>query len=115
MAIQPASVDKSSGNYDAISWGPLSPGDTGDPVNAGSYSAICVTLKRVSAPSGDLSLEGSTDGGVSWVVIATSNPAYRVIDNPPELIRPRAGANLTEGGTAIVTITGKFAYLSGRC
>ena len=118
MATIAATVDRSFGNFDRISWDTITAGDTGEAIVAGQYSALCVRLVRVGATVGGSLVDGSTDGGLTWFNILSdggSASVYRVIENPPELVRVRLADNTTSGATLTATATGKFSYLSGRC
>ncbi len=118
MPIKSVSVDKSLGNFDRVYWDALDPGDEGEPLAAGGYSALCIHLRKSGTPTGSVVVDGSVDGGANWFPLATdggANSVYRVVDNPPELVRARATSNMADGSSAYVNVTAKFGHLAGRC
>lgn len=118
LASLPVTIDKTR-NFDRCIWPEFTPGDEGEHVVSGQYSAVCVYCEKLSGTNGNgvLYLEGSTDGGVTWFQLSANSTAtvYRVVENPPELIRPRLSDSAVAGTTWRVSATGKFSYLSGRC
>lgn len=93
-------------------WGPLANGDTGAPENLFGFTTLTVQVKGTFGVAGSVSIEGSNDGGTTWVTIFDNRGAgaaltftaagLRSVNDRPVLIRPNVTAG--DGTTALTVI-----------
>lgn len=92
-------------------WGPMANGDVGLPENLFAYSNLTVQVKGTFGVGGSVSIEGSNDGGTTWVTLFDNRGAgaaltftaagLRSVNDRPLQMRP----NVTAGdGTTALTI-----------
>ena len=99
-----------SGGVSRMSWTPLANGDTGKPVYVGNLIDKTVTITGTFGAGGTILIEGSSDGGTTWVTMPNKNgatmsytaAAIDLTDRSPTLIRPRVSAG--DGTTALTVV-----------
>lgn len=97
-----------------ITWAGLANADTGNPVDMRDHQDRCVQITGTFGSGGSVSIEGSNDAGVTWVILTDplgnvltfTGAGMKQITELPGLIRPHVTAG---DGTTSLNI-----YLSMR-